>query len=192
MSIESMGRFVYGLDPKKREQKRQDYIKHREAYLRRANKHYLKNRQSCIDRAAIWNKANKKRRNKILLKYNNTNHSRILEMRAKTRERDRDKINEYSRLWHKAKKIEVYSFYSKGIPKCACCNIQEIEFLTIDHIEGRKKFGHKRGFSGSKLLKWIIDNHFPEGFQILCWNCNAAKGLFGNCPHRKKMEVVKS
>ena len=35
------------------------------------------------------------------------------------------------------------------------------------------------------LLKWIIKNNFPKGFQILCHNCNSAKAVYGKCPHEK-------
>ena len=26
-------------------------------------------------------------------------------------------------------------------------------------------------------------NNYPEGFQVLCSNCNFAKGKYGSCPH---------
>lgn len=26
-------------------------------------------------------------------------------------------------------------------------------------------------------------NKYPEGFQILCMNCNWGKGIYGECPH---------
>lgn len=32
---------------------------------------------------------------------------------------------------------------------------------------------------------WIIRNNFPEMFQTLCFNCNFAKAIFGECPHNK-------
>jgi hypothetical protein len=46
---------------------------------------------------------------------------------------------------------------------------------------------HKRKL-GSKdsnvIRKWIIDNNYPPDFQILCYNCNCAKGVYGYCPHQ--------
>ncbi len=38
------------------------------------------------------------------------------------------------------------------------------------------------------LNQWLITNNFPKGFQILCWNCNYAKGVFGECPHKIKLK----
>ena len=91
-----------------------------------------------------------------------------------------------------ANKMTVLSYYSKDIsnsdiPCCACCgeNLSH-KFLTLDHIEGRKAMNHKTGFGGDKLYRWCIKNKFPIGLQVLCWNCNSAKGLFGKCPHQKQ------
>ena len=86
-------------------------------------------------------------------------------------------------------KFEVMQVYSKRIsnskkPRCVCCgeNIG-IEILTIDHIKGRKK-GDNR--TGEQLYRYLKKNDFPEGYQVLCFNCNAAKGVFGVCPHQEK------
>src|SRR3990167_7668757 len=45
-------------------------------------------------------------------------------------------------------KAEVFSYYSGGEIKCACCGEKEIDFLCIDHInengsEDRKRLGNK-------------------------------------------------
>lgn len=71
--------------------------------------------------------------------------------------------------------------------KCACCGETEEHFLTIDHInnDGAK---HKRALKRTDpatMRKWIIDNNYPDIFQILCYNCNCAKGKLGYCPHSK-------
>ena len=107
-----------------------------------------------------------------------------------------DKKNVRGRKDNKTLKIEVFTEYSKKIsnsdkPICACCGVNQINFLTIDHIEGRKEgedeTGHemvvkiKREFK--KTGKW------PDNIRILCFNCNHAKGLAQNknvCPHKRK------
>lgn len=71
---------------------------------------------------------------------------------------------------------------------CACCGENTEEFLGIDHINGggnkhRKELGEPR--NGSAFYKWIIDKGFPTEYQILCHNCNFAKGHYGECPHRR-------
>jgi hypothetical protein len=73
--------------------------------------------------------------------------------------------------------------------------LTETLFLTIDHINNdgaqhRRPSG--RRMKGEKLTRWLILNNFPEGFQILCWNCNCGKSRNGGiCPHQKKVGDVK-
>jgi len=99
------------------------------------------------------------------------------------------------------KRLQILLAYSKlhsnsNIPCCNCCGENShIEFLDVDHILGKKemdsipelvKLGYSSTMSTAKLKQWLIDNNFPEGFQVLCTNCNGAKGLYGKCPHEKK------
>jgi hypothetical protein len=82
------------------------------------------------------------------------------------------------------RKLRVITYYSKGDIKCNCCDESLYSFLTIDHINGRKEFGHSRTISGGRLYEWIVKNDFPDGFQILCYNCNCGKRDYGECPHQ--------
>ena len=83
-------------------------------------------------------------------------------------------------------KMEVFTKYSNGKPKCTCCGEKELVFLTMDHKDGRKKINHGSDMFGLKLLRWTKKNNFPDVLQVLCWNCNSAKGLYGRCPHETK------
>ena len=70
---------------------------------------------------------------------------------------------------------------------CVCCGERTYEFLSIDHKHNdgyaeRKRLGRKAQ-PGLALLRLIIKEKFPERYQILCFNCNMAKGFFGRCPH---------
>jgi len=49
------------------------------------------------------------------------------------------------------------------------------------------ELGYSSSMVGTKLLRWIIKNNFPEYFKILCHNCNHAKGHSkdNKCPHEK-------
>ena len=71
-----------------------------------------------------------------------------------------------------------------NIPCCRCCGENShLDFLTIDHIESRKMSGHKRTFNGTQLNAELKKKNFPNGFQVLCWNCNMVKGFYGKCAH---------
>lgn len=72
--------------------------------------------------------------------------------------------------------------------KCNCCGEAEINFLTVDHINNDGAT-HKRIMKSKdpgSVRKWIVDNGFPDTIQILCYNCNCAKGKLGYCPHQLK------
>lgn len=39
---------------------------------------------------------------------------------------------------------------------------------------------------GKQLYYWRIKHNFPADYQVLCMNCNGAKGKLGYCPHKPK------
>lgn len=88
-------------------------------------------------------------------------------------------------------KAEVITHYGG---RCSCCGESRPVFLTIDHIEGggnehrralqkTPQKGHPSG--GRCTYVWLRNNNYPEGFQVLCWNCNSAKHILGVCPHQE-------
>lgn len=90
--------------------------------------------------------------------------------------REKDRIRKL-----KIRKI-VFEYYGN---KCQCCGIDTYEFLCIDHINNdgciqRQKKGRK------DVYNYAIKNNFPNDLQILCHNCNLAKGIYGKCPHKKE------
>lgn len=73
---------------------------------------------------------------------------------------------------------------------CICCGESEIEFLTVDHIAGGGRKHRQEVGSGTKFYRWLKVNNYPDGFQILCMNCNWSKGRLGCCPHDYSYEKV--
>jgi len=99
------------------------------------------------------------------------------------------------------KRLKIIQHYSKllsntNTPCCNCCGENShTEFLAVDHITGKKqmdsepelvKLGYSSKLQSLPLHNWIIRHDFPVGFQILCSNCNMAKGFYGKCPHEMK------
>ena len=81
-------------------------------------------------------------------------------------------------------KEECFLHYGKI---CKCCGESNIEFLTIHHVNGNGN-QHRREIgvgSGGHFYIWLKKNNFPEGFAVLCFNCNCALGNYGYCPHQK-------
>ncbi len=72
---------------------------------------------------------------------------------------------------------------------CQCCAESENMFLAIDHIHGGGT-KHVREIGRRSFYGWLVKNNFPEGFQVLCHNCNMAKGIYGQCPHETERNIV--
>ena len=72
---------------------------------------------------------------------------------------------------------------------CQCCGEKKILFLQLDLVRNDGA-SHRRQINGNtyQLYRWIITNGYPDTFQILCANCNWAKGIYGYCPHKKASE----
>jgi 5-methylcytosine-specific restriction endonuclease McrA len=68
--------------------------------------------------------------------------------------------------------------------RCACCGSPYD--LEIDHIVPWDGTTPRRG---NNLVKWIVNNNFPDMFQLLCSNCNTAKGRGKECPIDHNMAV---
>lgn len=92
------------------------------------------------------------------------------------------------------RRLMILQHYGGSPPRCACCGEQEPKFLEIDHINN-DGYAHRKQIGKGRLMhEWLIKNNYPEGFQILCANCNHAKGNYGECPHqtmKKRKEVKK-
>lgn len=82
------------------------------------------------------------------------------------------------------KKQQIHDAYGNI---CACCGETNQGFLTIDHINNdgaayRRKFGKTLFY----LHRFLVQNNFPDDYQLLCWNCNAGRFYSGTgiCPHK--------
>jgi len=79
---------------------------------------------------------------------------------------------------------------NSDVPICACCGYSDLRFLSVDHIDGRKNLSVKeKKLFTIYLWRYLIKTGLPSGYQILCYNCNIAKGQAKYCPHQlDKME----
>lgn len=88
--------------------------------------------------------------------------------------------------YHRRRNLKVKDkvFQAYGGYKCACCGCDNKWFMQIDHIENNGE-AHRRTITanGSGFYDWLVRNNYPSGFQVLCGNCNFAKGKYGSCPH---------
>ena len=87
-------------------------------------------------------------------------------------------------------KLEVFNHYAKEVTKtdtviCACCGYSDFRFLSLDHIESRKNVPiEEKKLGGINLWRYLKEKGLPLGYQVLCHNCNIAKGDRKYCPHQ--------
>lgn len=118
-------------------------------------------------------------------------------IKQRTAERQREKqedVNRYHREYRLKLRTEVLLHYG-GI--CVCCDEDDIRFLTLDHVnndgaEHRTLLGNRT--SNDVVYRWIAkqirSGKTPEGFQVLCWNCNCGRAMNGGvCPHKEGQDV---
>lgn len=113
-------------------------------------------------------------------------HQRIAEMSSEEEAQFRKNEAEKTRRLVTALKDAAYSAY--GGYKCSCCGEIEPMFLTLDHInnDGNKQ-REKHGKTPERLYRWLKKNSYPDGFQVLCMNCNLGKHRNGGvCPHQTR------
>jgi hypothetical protein len=81
--------------------------------------------------------------------------------------------------------MEILTHYGGTPPRCAKCGEQDLRVLCLDHINGEGN-RHRNSHGGVTYYRWLRNNSFPEGFQILCANCNMKKEFDSNYPDLTK------
>jgi hypothetical protein len=162
-----------------------------------------------LKKKKIYYKKNKKRIDKYQKKYReknrkkiraqqkeyNKNRRKLTPARIKWLKKNREKLRQYHKEYRKKnkkilqkKKLEhLYRVKEEVLDhfgrKCNCCGETQYEFLTIDHINGRDKSEPR--ITGKKLWLKVKSENYPKNkYQLLCFNCNCAKGIYGSCPHK--------
>jgi len=114
----------------------------------------------------------KKIKHMWVIKNREKNHIKYME--------NRESRSAYDKIIILQHKIIVYQYYTDGFMKCAKCGFDSnIDALTVDHINnnGNEHRKNENFTSPKDLYRWLIKNNFPDGFQILCFNCNCVKHI---------------
>jgi hypothetical protein len=98
-------------------------------------------------------------------------------------------IQKTNYIQHLNRRLKVIKKYSNDNCKCECCGNDDIDVLCLDHIDGGGN-AHRRELEGQNLTDWIIQNDYPDGFRILCENCNKSLGHYGYCPHSPSPQQI--
>jgi len=93
------------------------------------------------------------------------------------------------KAYHERTKVACFEAY--GGVRCACCGVEHLVFLSIDHINGGgnqhrnqlRQGGYFGGGGGWRMYKHLQREGYPAGYRVLCFNCNQAFSVLGYCPH---------
>lgn len=98
-----------------------------------------------------------------------------------------DRCYEYLKEKKQCRRREVIDHYGG---KCVCCNETHLEFLHVDHVDTpgsvERAEAKAKGLS-PEIYTRLARQGFPEGYQILCANCNHSLAHYGYCPHRPEI-----
>jgi hypothetical protein len=149
-------------------------------------------------------------------RYRERNREKVNQRMRDWRDANREKSREHSREWRNRKiangtpeevaairaaesektkrnqdRCREQVFEAYGGYKCNCCGETERMFLSIDHINNdgaeERRSGKYNG-GGSAFYNWLRKSKFPQGYQVLCMNCQVGKHRNGGvCPHQRKV-----
>ena len=106
--------------------------------------------------------------------------------REKTKESRKEIMAAFQRRYRDELKEKVLRHYSSNELKCAECGIDVYPLLSIDHInndgaEHKRSLSHGGRASSSRVYADLVKRGFPEGYQVLCFNCNYMKEFIRRC-----------
>lgn len=86
---------------------------------------------------------------------------------------------------------------------CECCGVSTFEFLTVEHKNGdgaeerlrlvngkRNSLGRPSGTAHHKMYVSLRRDPKRDDIGLLCWNCNAAKHYYKQCPHKRDTNLT--
>ena len=145
--------------------------------------YYQKNRQKMLDKQKLYFINNKEKVKKQVKKYQEKNKEVLKSKRKIKYNKNPEIYKEREKVYRSKIKMLVYNHYGSF---CKCCGENNVKFLSIDHVnnDGNKERKTKGG-STNYLYNKIINQDFPNRYQILCFNCNLGKARNnGICPHK--------
>ncbi len=114
-----------------------------------ARTYYRSHREHCRDKDKKWWAENR-------TEYNEVRRERGLEYR-------------------RGVKLDLLKHYSSGTMECAICGFSDIKALSIDHMNGGGAAHRREVGQGINFYRWLRKHGYPEGYQVLCMNCQWVK-----------------
>lgn len=173
----------YRADPANKAKAHASYEAHAEERRAKALERYYANRDAIIARVTAWRAAHPER---VSINAAASYQRHREERRAKQdewAEANRESIAKRRADYNLMLRIDVLGHYSQGTFACACCGADQLEFLTLEHVNGDGAEHRRRLGRNQHIYRELRSNGFPGGYAVLCMNCNFARGMYGYCPH---------
>ena len=193
---------------------REYYQKHRKELLADKTRYFKKNKKRIYEYQKEWRDLNRehvRERNRRWEK-NNPDKRQQSANESYHRHKERNRVRRLKRahLWYLKNKDHVVpakraarqkqvaelraQLFAHYGSKCNCCGLADTRFLSVDHVNcGIGNKAPKKDRATIYFYKMIVAMNFPADYQILCINCNWAKGRYGVCHHQidKELELGK-
>lgn len=76
--------------------------------------------------------------------------------------------------------------------ECTCCGEKNVYFLTLDHVQNDGS-EYRDQYNCQQVLRLARKEGYPKDrYQVLCMNCNFAKGHYDICPHKQGITAEQS
>lgn len=87
--------------------------------------------------------------------------------------KDKRQRKVYNEEYYRKLKAEVFSHYCKGNPKCNKCGNDELDDLTLRHINSNGKVQRFEDniVGGTQTYGWAKIHGYPPIFEVLCRPC---------------------
>lgn len=138
--------------------------------------------------AKLWARKHRKKvpwrdRRKYTDKWRQNNREKYLAFKRRSYHLHKIEILKKTKIRKSKERRKVLEYYSNGKLECSCCHENTYEFLTLEHLNGGGG-KHRKLLGPANVIRYLIKNNFPEGYGVLCYNCNCAKAFNKICPHQ--------
>lgn len=137
------------------------------------------------ERGRKYNREHREARTAANKKWYENNPEKVKQYYQDNQKHIRARVTENGKQWRQ-KFLEMYG------NACSCCGESEIEFLTIDHINGQKGVPVTKKERGIGSYRKACSEYLPSVYRTFCMNCNFATRHGQICPHQKESKSGES
>uniref|UniRef100_A0A6H2A2Z9 Uncharacterized protein n=1 Tax=viral metagenome TaxID=1070528 RepID=A0A6H2A2Z9_9ZZZZ len=161
-----------------KEWRQQYYLKNKERIKVRVKKYQSEHKEWVNKKSREWNKKNPEKVRAIQKIYGERNKAEISARRKKFYAQNRERLllrDTGYRIKSGLKlKKEVLSYYGKGKCQCCICGMDNLDCLSLDHINNNGA-DHRKTLKYMSIYRFLKRQSFPNGYQTLCMNCQWIK-----------------